>query len=342
MRRRHAPTASRWLRLVLAAAIAALVRAGTVRARSLQPVAQDLRTPLLFLPIAPGSPRHLRFVRRLMQREVSMPVPDTVTVGEATASYDTRPSVRVVTYRREGTERPAGGLIWIHGGGTVIGSPQQGHPICGRWVDELGLFIASVDYRLAPEHPYPAGLEDCYTALCWMHDQADLLGIDRNKLMVGGDSAGGLLAASLCQLALDRGGPPIRFQLLEYPMLDDRTVDRPDPGRSRSFVWSPKASRFGWSSYLAGGTAEDQDSPYAAPSRRTDLSGLPPAWIGVGGIDLLHDEAVAYAGRLRTAGVPCQLHVEPGMYHGADAIRPNAETSKRFTDIMTLALARGL
>jgi acetyl esterase/lipase len=185
-------------------------------------------------------------------------------------------------------------------------------------------------------------LEDCYTALCWLHDAADDLGVDRQRIAVGGDSAGGLLAASLCQLARDRNGPPIRFQLLEYPMLDDRTVLRADLPRERCFIWSPAASRFGWTSYLGGPPRAEDDRLYAAPARTHDLARLPPAWIGVGDIDLLYEEAVEYAERLRAANVPCDLHVVPGMYHGADSIRGKAETSRRFTARMTEALATGV
>jgi acetyl esterase/lipase len=332
-----------WTRnLAIAGLAVAAIRAVAVRRRALQPVAADLRTPLVFLPIAPGSERHLRLVRRLMQREFRMPVADGVAIESTNVDVEDRTATRVLRYEHPERERPSAALLWIHGGGTVIGRPEQGNTICSRWAGELGIFVASVDYRLAPEHPFPNGLEDCYTALRWLHEHADEFGIDRERIAVGGDSAGGLLAASLCQVARDRGGPRICFQLLEYPMLDDRTVLLPDPGRSRSFVWSPAASRFGWTSYLGQLPTEHDARLYAAPSRSPDLANLPPAWIGVGDIDLLHDEAVEYAARLRDASVPCELHVERGMYHGADSIRPGAPTSRRFQDTMTAALAASL
>jgi acetyl esterase/lipase len=330
-------------RQVLVAALSVIaVRALVVRLRALRPVAADLRTPLLFLPLAPGGARRLWVLRRMMQLGVSVPVADGVVAQSRPVTANGRAPTRVVTYERPGRARLSAALLWMHGGGTMIGKAEQANGVCSRWADDLGLFVASVDYRLAPEHPFPAGLDDCYTALCWLHDAADVLGIDRHRIAVGGDSAGGLLAASLCQLARDRHGPPIRFQLLEYPMLDDRTVLRPDPRPERWFVWSRAANRFAWTSYLGGAPTEHDERRYAAPARTPDLTDLPPAWVGVGDIDLFHDEAVEYAARLRAAGVRCELHVEPGMYHGADSIRRSAETSRRFTARMTEALATGV
>lgn len=333
--------------LRIAGAVAGVAAVGSarwlsVRQRALEQVAPDLRTPLVFAPIAPGGPRHLRLVRKLMERELPLAVPEGVQADSCMAAVADRVPIRVLAFERATRRRPSAALLWIHGGGTVIGRPEQSAALCSRWASELDVFVAAVDYRLAPEHPFPIPLEDCYTALCWLHDNAESLGLDPERIAVGGDSAGGLLAAALAQLARARRGPPICFQLLEYPMLDDRTALRPDPEVARSFVWSPGASRFGWTSYLGGPPTEHDDRLYAAPARTADVTGLPPTWIGVGSIDLLHDEAVEYARRLREAGVPCELHVEPGMYHGADSIRPRAATSLRFKDVMTAALAAGI
>jgi acetyl esterase/lipase len=218
----------------------------------------------------------------------------------------------------------------MHGGGYVVGSPVTYHEQCSGFADELGIIVVSVDYRLAPEHPFPAGLEDCYTALRWVHDHADALGVDPARIAVGGDSAGGGLAAALAQLALDRGKVPVCFQLLVYPMLDDRTVLRADHGGTGAFVWSPTSNAFGWTSYLGHPPRHDDDRPYAAPARREDLRGLPPAWIGVGGLDLFHDEDLAYAERLRAAGVECEVTVVAGMYHGADVVSGGSAASTAF------------
>jgi acetyl esterase/lipase len=167
------------------------------------------------------------------------------------------------------------------------------------------------------------------------------MGVDPERIAVGGDSAGGGLAAALSQLARDRGGPPIAFQLLEYPMIDDRTVLR-EPGHRGAFIWTPTSNRFAWTAYLGHVPTEGALRPYAAPARTEQLEDLPPAWVGVGELDLFHDEDVDYAKRLRAAGVACELHVEPGMYHGADSIMPNAPTSQAFRDQMTEALRAAL
>jgi acetyl esterase/lipase len=223
--------------------------------------------------------------------------------------------------------RPA--IVWIHGGGTIMGVPEQAHHTCSRMAQELGALVVSVNYRLAPEHPFPAGLEDCYAALCWVAQHADDLGVDPARIAVGGDSAGGLLAASLAQVARDRGGPAIAFQALVYPMLDDRTVLRGEPQRTTR-VWTHPSNRFAWTAYLGHEPSPAPERPYAAPARTEDLRGLPPAWIGVGDLDLFLEEDVDYATRLEAAGVACELHIEPGMYHGADSVLPTKPTMRAF------------
>jgi acetyl esterase/lipase len=332
----------RTARLLLLALVAtALARAVATRLRALRPVAPDLRTPMMFLPLAPGSDRHLRLVRKMMKLDIPLRTRPGVTVETTTATVPGREPVRVLTFERPERPHPSAALLWMHGGGTVIGRPEQSSAICSRWADELDLLVVAVDYRLAPDHPYPSGLEDCFTALQWLSDSSADLGVDPDRIIVGGDSAGGLLAAALSMLDRDRGLNAVSFQLLEYPMLDDRTIQRTKIAPEHSFVWSPKASRFGWTSYLRT-VPPGAVPPQAAPARATEMAGLPPAWIGVGDIDLLHDEAVDYATRLAAAGVPCELHIEPGMYHGADSIRPNAPTARSFTDTMTRALARAV
>jgi acetyl esterase/lipase len=179
--------------------------------------------------------------------------------------------------------------------------------------------VLSVDYRLAPEDPFPAGPEDCYTALDWLHAQADSLGIDRERIAVGGASAGGGLAAMVCQMAQDRG-LPVAFQLLIYPMLDDRTVLLDDHEGRGELIWTPAQNAGGWAMFLGHPVRAEEDRPYASAARRADLSGQPPAWIGVGGIDLFYAEDVAYTDRLEEAGVDVELVVVDGMPHGLDMI----------------------
>jgi len=177
-----------------------------------------------------------------------------------------------------------------------------------------------VEYRLAPEHPYPAPLEDCYAALTWL---TRLPAVDSARVAIGGASAGGGLAAALALLARDRGEVAPILQLLAYPMLDDRSAAKPKNLNYR--LWSPSSNRFGWAAYLG-----DADPQVAVPARRDDLSGLPPAWIGVGTHDLFLDEDLAYAERLTAAGVPCHVEVVPGAFHGFDLIAPKAQVSQAF------------
>jgi acetyl esterase/lipase len=215
----------------------------------------------------------------------------------------------------------------MHGGGLVLGSNVGDDPRFDQWCPKFGCVGVSVEYRLCPEVRYPQPLEDCYAGLAWVHEQASELGIDRNRIGIGGASAGGGLAAGLALLARDRGELPVAFQLLIYPMLDDRQITTSsgwfDP------IWSPAANNFGWTSYLGEAKGGSDVPIYAAPARATDLAGLPPTLISVGAIDGFADEDIDYALRLRHAGVPVELHVYPGAPHGFDGITPTATVATR-------------
>ncbi len=230
--------------------------------------------------------------------------------------------VGVRLFRPDGRPEPGPALLWIHGGGYLIGTAAQDDALCRRYATRLGVTVAAVEYRLAPEHPYPVPLEDCYTALRWL---AALPAVDPAKVVIAGGSAGGGLAAALALLARDRGEMDVAAQVLVYPMLDDRTgnsAHRDDPGFR---IWDRSSNNFGWAAYLA-----DADPDVAVPARRTDLAGLPPAWIGVGSLDLFHDEDLAYADRLREAAVPCETVVIPGAFHGFDSVAPKTWVARRF------------
>jgi acetyl esterase/lipase len=273
----------------------------------------DLRRFARLAPRASVGPRSLRLIRALsgLQRSKNHDGVEVLILGSG---------VGVRLHRPIGVSQPGPALLWLHGGGYVLGSAQQDDALCHRFTRELGATVASVDYRLAPEHPYPAPLEDCYSALTWL---AGLPAVDPARVAIGGASAGAGLAAALALLARDRGEVTPTLQLLAYPMLDDRSGSGPKNTDYR--LWGPKSNRFGWASYL--GSADPQ---VAVPARRDDLAGLPPAWIGVGTQDLLHDEDLAYAERLTAAGVSCHVEVVPGAFHGFDQMVPKAAVSRSF------------
>lgn len=250
-------------------------------------------------------------------------------------------AVRVRLYRPAQAPGPLPALVWMHGGGYIIGAPEQDEAQMAELAGDLGIVVASVNYRIAPDHPFPAPLDDCAAALRWLHHEAAALGVRPDRVAVGGASAGAGLAAALAQRAHDEG-LPVAFQLLVYPMLDDRTVTRADLNTDEHRIWSQESNLLGWSSYLGQPPGAERVPPYAAPARRESLAGLPPAWIGVGTLDLFHDEDVAYAKRLTAAGVPTELLVVPGAYHGFDAAQGGAAVSKAFRDALKDALRRGL
>jgi acetyl esterase/lipase len=234
---------------------------------------------------------------------------------------------------------PYPALLWIHGGGYVIGAAWQDDALCRLIADELGVLVAAVDYRLAPEHPFPVPLDDCHDALVWLANQGD---VDASRVAIGGASAGGGLAAGLALLARERCDVSPVFQLLTYPMLDDRTALRKDIDERHFRLWNSNANRFGWACYLDTAPGSPEVSGLAAPGRHEDLSGLPPAWVGIATLDLLRDEGLAYADRLREAGVACEVHVVDGAFHGFDSVRPSAPLTKEFRSAQLGALAAGI
>lgn len=263
-------------------------------------------------------------------------VRDTTVPGPSDA-----PDVPVRIYRPANRTEAVPGLVYIHGGGFILGNLDMFHAHVLRLVDELGIVIVSVDYRLAPEHPFPAPVEDCYAALTWTAAKAGELGIDPERLGIGGESAGGGLTAGTVLLARDRGGPALCFQFLGIPELDDRL----DTESMRDYVDTPLWNRpnavFSWTSYLGTEPGGDDVSPYAAPARATDLAGLPPAFVTTCQYDPLRDEGIEYARRLAHAGVPVELRHYPATFHGSSYIESAAVTQRMFADEIE-ALRRGL
>ncbi len=255
---------------------------------------------------------------------------------------DDRTKIRLRIYRPKSVAAPTPVLLWLHGGGYVMGKPEMDDLSCAQYVRELGIAVASVDYRYAPKHPFPAGLEDSYSALKWVESHSQQLGIDAKRIAIGGASAGGGLAAALVQLAHDRQEIKPVFQLLVYPMLDDRTAARVDIDDSHTVIWSQKSNRFGWESYLGKKFGAEDVPPYSVPARRANLSDLPPTWIGVGTVDLFHDEDVAYAQRLRACGIECEIHIVPGAFHGFDIFDPRVPPVQDFRKSQIAALKKHL
>ncbi|MFF2327101.1 MULTISPECIES: alpha/beta hydrolase [unclassified Streptomyces] len=275
---------------------------------------------------------------------VGLPAPPDVAIDDIDAPGAWgAPSVRLRVYRPRPSapgRRPA--LYWMHGGGYLSGSPESDDAAMIGLVRTLGLVAVSVRYRLAPRHPAPAAVEDAYSGLAWTWAHAAGLGIDEQRIAIGGGSAGAGLTASLSHLVRDRGEYAPVFQLLIEPMLDDRTAIRTDLDTEFVRGWEAPSNRFAWTAYLGQEPGLPEVPAYAVPGRRADLSGLPPAWIGVGTLDLFVDEDLDYARRLSAAGVPCETLVVPGAFHGFESIYPDAPVSREFLAAAARALGAGL
>jgi acetyl esterase/lipase len=255
---------------------------------------------------------------------------------------DGAPRVKARTFRPAGSEGTLPALLYIHGGGMVIGSIETEDALTRSYCLEVGCAAVSVEYRLAPENPHPAPVEDCYAALVWMAANAERLGIDPDRIGVYGGSAGGGLAAGTALLARDRGGPSVAFQMLLYPMLDDRCETPSGHEVETIGVFDGWASREGFQALLGERWGTPEVDAYAAPTRATDLTGLPPTWLDVGELDALRDEGIDYASRLLQAGVATDLHITPGCFHASEVFVPEAAASQRIIAARIGALRRAL
>jgi acetyl esterase/lipase len=275
----------------------------------------------------PTIPFHWRWALSLWRWASTLARPVPRAGVHVTDHTDSGVPVRV--YRPK-SAASGGALLWLHGGGLIVGRPAMDDARCTAWARDLGLVVVSVDYRLAPEHPFPAALDDANGAWAWLQNVAAGLGVDPERVAVGGASAGGGLAACLTQRLRDAGGTSPAAQLLVYPMLDDRTAARRELDAAGHLVWHNRSNRAGWSAYLGGAPGMSDVPAYAVAARRTDLSGLPPAWIGVGALDLFLDEDRAYASRLEAAGVATELHEVPGAPHAFDGFAPEVPLARAF------------
>jgi acetyl esterase/lipase len=252
------------------------------------------------------------------------------------------PDVPVRVYRPANRQGVAPCLFWIHGGGYMVGHIPADERYCEKMALAVDCMVVSVEYRLAPDCPFPGPLEDCYAALKWTFAHAGELDIDPARIAIGGGSAGGGLAAGLALLARDRGEVRPIFQYLIFPMIDDRNTTPSSYAITDARCWNREANLIGWRSYLGCEPGGPDVSPYAAAARAEDLSNLPPAYLAVGSLDLFLDENIEYAQRLLQAGVTCELHVYPGVIHGWEGIVPQAAVTRRFIEERENALRRAL
>jgi acetyl esterase/lipase len=254
-----------------------------------------------------------------------------VATQHHTASAADGAALDLTWYHPSAGSGPGSAALYVHGGGMIFGLEHIGAMydfIVRDYVAASGVPMLVVDYRIAPEHPDPTPVEDCYAALTWLVDNADTLGVDPSRIAVMGDSAGGGLAAGVCLIARDRGGPAVAQQILIYPMLDDRPAV-PDQQIVPFLTWSYEDNLTGWGALLGDRMGADDVSAYAAPARAGDVAGLPATYIDVGDLDIFRDEDIDYARRLTAAGVPTELHVYPGCPHAFEALAPGADVSRR-------------
>lgn len=258
-------------------------------------------------------------------------------IGGGEGSID----IRVLIYKPKQRHSKSPALLHMHGGGFVVGAPEMSDARNRLLSAATGCVIVSVDYRLAPETPHPGPVEDCYAALKWLHRNAASLGVDQSRIAIGGESAGGGLAAALALLARDRNEVPVAFQLLVYPMLDDRTATKSPPPVVGKHVWTHNDNFFGWSALLGQPPGGPGVSAYAAAARAQSLAGLPPTFISVGSLDLFAEENLEYARRLTGEGVPVEMHLYPGAFHRFD-LMASAKVSRMFERDYQDALRRAL
>ncbi len=311
----------------------------------------DLVGPIKMMQNQPGGAINLHDIpaARVSMREMMEAIKDQVPVVEGVTSEDRMvpgpdgaPDVGVRIYKPANQSGTLPAFLWIHGGGYIMGDIESNDVMCKYSTLAGECVTVSVEYRLAPENPFPAPVEDCYAALKWLAFHADEIGVDANRIAIGGGSAGGGLAAGLALVTRDRAEVNVIAQFLIYPMIDDRNTQPASDILPDTLLWTRESNLIGWHSYLGCEPGGDNVSCYAAASRAEDLSGLPPAFIAVGDLDLFAEEDVEYTRRLISAGVPTELHVYPGGCHAFDGMAPEADISRQCTDDFYRALKRSL
>lgn len=330
MRGRRFATALTFCLLIAAAPVAAVPEADLASVNpELRPIARAImqaqRGGVAYKPAKPG------------------PLPAGIEERQAPGSRGHPPVPVYVVNAKVEQGAPRGAIFFVHGGGFIGGDARENLSALKSLAEKLNCVIVSVQYRLAPATRFPGPLEDAYAGLKWLHGNAAALGVDPRRIVVMGESAGGGLAAMLTIAARDRGEVPVAYQALIYPMLDDRTgSSRAVPAHIGRMIWTPESNQKGWSALLGRKPGLASQPAGAVPARVKDLKGLPPTFIGVGSIDLFVDEDVEFARRLIHAGVPTELLVIPGAFHGFQMIAPRASISQQFNAALEAALARAL
>jgi acetyl esterase/lipase len=305
----------------------------------------DLLEPLEMVPeietLAETLAERREFLPVLAKELQGPPAPQLETFW--IPGYQGDPDIEVHLVDPSPGTKGRGAYLYIHGGGYVMFRADRDPALLQDIAMENECIVLAVEYRLAPETPFPGALNDNYASLLWLHANADRLGVDPERIAIGGESAGGGHVAALALAARDRGEVKIAFQMMIYPMLDDRTGSTVSvPDHIGNFLWTRNSNRFGWSALLGVPAGSDDVPIGAVPARATDLAGLPPTFIGTAALDLFLQENLDYARRLIEAGVPTELYVEPRGFHGFDLLVPMAPCSQRFTSIWKSALSRAL
>lgn len=324
------------LSLVGGLAVGAAAKGAIARRRKLRRVDPRLRSMAL-AAMPPILPALVPLMRIATQKRRTAPPPGVTVQEHRVVSRFGGPDIRVVALRRANSAQTGRALLWMHGGGYLIGAPEIDFRLLGRMLEMLDVTIYSVDYRLAPHSPFPAALNDAFSVLQWLIENSPELRISPGAIAVGGNSAGGGLAAGLAQRALDEG-ITLACQILMYPMLDDRTACLPDHEGRGELVWTPNNNRLGWRAYLGHEPGLHAIAPYAAPARRENVSRLAPAWIGVGTLDLFYPEDLRYAERLGAAGVACETAIVPDAPHAFDLTNFDHPIARGFHESMIATL----
>lgn len=297
---------------------------------------------LLFRTVNPAfTTARLRVMSRLMRVLRPTVSRDGMHAEEQWITRKDGGALRLLIFRPLAAHREVPGILWFHGGGYAMGVPEQVHVKARRFIEWSSCVVVAPGYRLSVDAPYPAALEDAYEALQWMRDNAGRLGIRNDQLMVGGDSAGGGLAAALTLYARDQGGPAIAFQMPLYPMLDDR-MNTESARDNNAPVWNSRSNRNAWKLYLGERLGTEDVPQYAAPARALRYEGLPPAATFVGDLEVFRDETVTYVEGLRNAGVEVAFRIFPGCYHGFDTVCPDAGVTRQAVEFLKESYLRAV